>query len=199
MLALAYSPGGRGFKSLDHALHAKRFVTYKPKMIDPQVILYRTVLDAWTETWKVVFGRRILSVHGDNGGSEQTRRCADFFSSACLVRSASGQRGDLRLRVVYGGSQDVFTALCKKHRTGHTMRVQQPPSWGWSSPGLEHTMVVLDEHGGTIYPSLIKMLTLTIRVVNGILLAASIQPCFSSEAFSLLMGSSRPHPNVLPT
>lgn len=31
MLALAYSPGGRGFKSLDHALHAKRFVTYKPK------------------------------------------------------------------------------------------------------------------------------------------------------------------------
>lgn len=79
MLALAYSPGGRGFKSLHHALHAKRFVTYEPKMIEPQLILYRTVLDVWTETWKVVFGRRILSVHDDNSGSEQTRRCADFF------------------------------------------------------------------------------------------------------------------------
>lgn len=31
MLALAYCPGGRGFKCLDHALHAKCFVTYKPK------------------------------------------------------------------------------------------------------------------------------------------------------------------------
>lgn len=58
------------------------------------------------------------------------------FSSACRVRSASGQRGDLRLSVVYGGSQDVFTALWK-HNTGNTMSLTAIIRRMKNSPGLD--------------------------------------------------------------
>lgn len=75
-------------------------------VIDGQLILYCTMFDAWT--WRVVFRRRIWSIRAD------PELCVLTFPSTCRIHSASGQRGDLRLSVVYGGSQDVFTALCNE-------------------------------------------------------------------------------------
>lgn len=58
------------------------------------------------------------------------------FSSTCRVRSASGQRGDLRLSVVYRGSQDVLTALCNEtHETGNTISFTALLGWGTIYPG----------------------------------------------------------------
>lgn len=79
-------------------------------------------------------------------------------SSACRVRSASGQRGDLRLSVVYGGSQDVFTALCKQN-TGNTMTLTAIIRRMKNSPGLDQKKLsfVQTWRNYCIYPSLIKM------------------------------------------
>lgn len=77
-------------------------------------------------------------------------------SSACHVLSASGQRGDLRLSVVHGGSQDVFTALCKQ-KTGNTMSLTATIRRMKNSPGLDQMKLSCSNTEELFTPSLFKM------------------------------------------